>query len=263
MFGKVKSIFKALLQLVIYFIVMTFVSVIIYIMNNKNGSLMDNLKGESAMSDILANNIIQITIISSLASLVIFYLIFKLKGQDLIKRCKFRKLNNSEIKNIFSVALLISFANMFLTMSLSPYFLEYQEVSNMISKQTTSIFGVLTLVVLVPIFEEILFRGIIFNTLKKEIRLIPSIFISALIFSLAHGNMLQGIYTFILGILLAGIYTKLNSIFAPILIHLIYNLLGSLIAIFIPSLGFANIFIFILFIILTYKVYNKIEYVEV
>ncbi|WXR62480.1 type II CAAX endopeptidase family protein [Peptostreptococcaceae bacterium AGR-M142] len=262
MFGKIKSIFKAILELVIYFVIMAFVSLFIYNINNKGESLVEKIKGKSQMSDALTNNIIQITIVASIVTLVIFYLLFRLKDQDLIKRCNFRKLNNKEIKNIFSLALLISFANMFLTMALSPYFLEYQEVSKMISNQTTSIFGILTLVVLVPIFEEILFRGIIFNTLKKEFKLISSVFISALIFSVAHGNMLQGIYTFILGVLLASTYNKLNSIIAPILIHLIYNFLGSLIAIFIPNLGIINIPMFVLFIVLTYRMYQKIEYVE-
>lgn len=260
MLGKVKSVFKALVELMIYFITMSFVSAIIYNINYKGESLIKKIDKQSQMSDILANNIVPITIISSFVTLIIFYLLFKLKNQDLIKRCKFNKLNSKQLKNIFLMALLISFANMFLTMILSPYFLEYKEVSNMISNQLKAKFGILTLIVLVPIFEEILFRGIIFNTLKKEFKLIPSILISSLIFSIAHANMLQAIYTFILGILLASVYNKTNSIKAPIIIHLMYNFLGSIISIFIPNLGIFNIYMFIFFIILTYKVFKKLDY---
>ena len=45
-----------------------------------------------------------------------------------------------------------------------------------------------------------------------------------------HGNLLQGIYAFILGMLLAFTYERFHSILAPILIHAGANILSVLIS---------------------------------
>ncbi len=56
-----------------------------------------------------------------------------------------------------------------------------------------------------------------------------AVLVQALIFGIMHLNLVQGIYTFILGIVLALIYMYSDSILGNITVHIIFNLLGALI----------------------------------
>ena len=79
-----------------------------------------------------------------------------------------------------------------------------------------------------PIFEEIIFRGIIFNDFKKALPVWISILLQALLFGLFHGNWIQGTYATILGIILGIVYYKYRSIWAVILLHFSYNTISLL-----------------------------------
>lgn len=91
-----------------------------------------------------------------------------------------------------------------------------------------------------------------------------AILAQALIFGIMHLNLVQGIYTFILGIVLALIYMYSDSILGNITVHIIFNLLGVLI---IPMLlnKFPSMFIvllilgIILFIFSVIKIIGKYE----
>ena len=55
--------------------------------------------------------------------------------------------------------------------------------------------------------------------MKTEIAIV----VSALFFGLFHLNVVQGLYAFIIGLLLAYVYEKYKSIWAPILFHVAAN----------------------------------------
>lgn len=74
-----------------------------------------------------------------------------------------------------------------------------------------------------PILEEYLFRGIIFNKLKKFNSKKISIFLTSLIFSLVHANIFNMINTFILSYILIYIYSKYKTLIAPIILHISVN----------------------------------------
>ncbi len=88
------------------------------------------------------------------------------------------------------------------------------------------ILSFITIVVLAPILEEIMFRGIIFNILNSKMNTWAAIIISALIFGAIHMNIIQGINAFILGLALAYIYSKTHNLYTCIWIHFINNLLS-------------------------------------
>lgn len=82
----------------------------------------------------------------------------------------------------------------------------------------------------IPACEELIFRGLIFMRMRQYANVNAAILVQALIFALMHGNMLQGIYGFILGILLAYSFEKYGSLKAPILIHISSNLVSLVLA---------------------------------
>ncbi len=60
--------------------------------------------------------------------------------------------------------------------------------------------------VLVPLGEELVFRGLFYGRLREEMSCPKAAALSALCFGLLHGNLIQGIYAGTLGIFLALIY---------------------------------------------------------
>lgn len=89
------------------------------------------------------------------------------------------------------------------------------------------ILTILYLVVIAPISEEIVFRGLVLKALspfsKKN-----AIIISALLFALMHKNIPQAVGAFAIGILFAVTDTKANSILPSIIMHSLNNMLPCL-----------------------------------
>ncbi len=77
------------------------------------------------------------------------------------------------------------------------------------------IYGILT-----PFTEEIIFRGIIYNRIRKYFPVSVSIFVSALIFGCFHGNAVQMLYAIIMGLALALVYECYGRLLAaPVMFH--------------------------------------------
>lgn len=82
----------------------------------------------------------------------------------------------------------------------------------------------LFLVVLAPVLEELLFRGIILDGYLKNYSPLMSILVSSLLFALFHGNIVQGIGALIMGVLVGILYWQIKSIVFCISLHFLNNL---------------------------------------
>lgn len=76
-----------------------------------------------------------------------------------------------------------------------------------------------------PIAEEFLFRGITLRQAEKFLPFWAANILQALIFGVYHMNMLQGIYAFVIGLLL-GYVCKRGKIHSSILLHILFNIWG-------------------------------------
>lgn len=86
----------------------------------------------------------------------------------------------------------------------------------------------IALVLIVPIAEELVFRGIAGGILAKAGHSARFILVfTALYFAIAHGNVLQIIYVAVLGFAEGYMYIKKKTIIPTILMHILYNFLGS------------------------------------
>lgn len=88
---------------------------------------------------------------------------------------------------------------------------------------------VLILVVCIvgPISEEILFRGVIYRRARDYTGIWGGAIISALLFGLAHGNWIQGVFAFLFGILLALLYEHYGTLKITVAAHIFNNTLAS------------------------------------
>lgn len=80
-------------------------------------------------------------------------------------------------------------------------------------------------VVVAPIVEELIFRGLILQGFRKNYKGFTAVVMSALLFALFHLNPWQFPATFVLGLLLGWIVLRTNSIVLAILGHAINNFL--------------------------------------
>ena len=116
---------------------------------------------------------------------------------------------------------------------------KYQQVSQII--YSGGIFmEIVSAVIAAPILEELLFRGMIYRRLRDFCNAKLAIIISAVFFGVFHGNLVQFVYAFIIGLMLAYVYEKMKTIWAPIVFHVGANLLSVLITELIPQ-SFLNV----------------------
>lgn len=116
-------------------------------------------------------------------------------------------------------------------LGLSPlphWFPAYQEVSASICQEPFWI-QFATAVILAPALEELLMRGIVYSRLKDLTgNTKASMLGSAFLFALFHGNVVQGVYAFFLGLLFGYLLEQCRTLWAPILAHSAANGLSLL-----------------------------------
>ena len=112
------------------------------------------------------------------------------------------------------------------------------------------IVSIISIGIIGPILEELVFRGITYNRLKLITSKWKAIMITSLLFGIFHGNIVQFIYTFIFSIILTYIYDYEKNIFAPIIMHVSANISTILLMLFIRSLNiYYSLSLFLIFMI--------------
>lgn len=99
----------------------------------------------------------------------------------------------------------------------------YNQVAN---SQYGVIFGIGLILygIVSPLAEEIVFRGIIYNRIKQSYSVLTAVLLSALLFGLYHGNIVQGVYGFLMGMLIAYTYERFGHFYHALLFHAAANL---------------------------------------
>lgn len=76
---------------------------------------------------------------------------------------------------------------------------------------------------LVPIGEEVFYRGFLFPPLRERTGVIAAILLSALIFTLTHFNQIWFIEIFLVGAVLGWLFHRFQSLLPGVLTHIILN----------------------------------------
>ena len=84
--------------------------------------------------------------------------------------------------------------------------------------------GMLLFGLISPITEEIVFRGLVFNCMRRYFPHAAAVAASGVLFGIYHGNLVQGLYGGCMGILMAYLYERMHSFFIPCLFHATANL---------------------------------------
>lgn len=105
----------------------------------------------------------------------------------------------------------------------------YQElVHGLLQVENDWWLNLLATVVLVPVAEELLFRGIIMGELRRAFSDTTALLLSSVLFALFHMNVIQSSYVFLPGLILGLGYLMTRNLWVPILMHALFNFLGGM-----------------------------------
>lgn len=116
--------------------------------------------------------------------------------------------------------LIITIINLVSPKSIENY---VQLTSNMDFSKTNPALIILSACIMAPIAEELLFRGMVYTSLRKGFSIVWATIFTAVIFSAYHMNIVQFIYIIPFGIASCLIYERTQTIFSVMLFHLVYN----------------------------------------
>lgn len=110
---------------------------------------------------------------------------------------------------------------------LHPAWLEsYTGMMETVGYSNASVILIIYSVILAPILEETIFRGLIFRYARIALPFWAANIWQALLFGILHMNVLQGIYAFTVGLVLGFICHRGRGIKYSILLHMLFNIIG-------------------------------------
>lgn len=189
---------------------------------------------------IILNDINLTSIIASVCNYILplpifLYLMNKLEKQEINSN----KLTIKKFIVYIAIALTLMWIGNLIGLTITEILgnLIQSEIANPIVEtiDSSSIYtNLLLMVIMAPIFEEIIFRKLLIDRTIKYGKGV-SILLSALIFGLFHGNLNQFFYAFIIGGFFAYVYIKTGKIIYTILLHLTVNFFGSIISVIVGN----------------------------
>ncbi|HKM33950.1 MAG TPA: HAD hydrolase-like protein [Lachnospiraceae bacterium] len=99
----------------------------------------------------------------------------------------------------------------------------YQDIAS-VQYATPIYLGLILYGILVPLVEELVFRGVVYNRAKKSMKYTTAILLSAACFGIYHQNAVQGFYGFLMGCLIAYLYERFGHFYVAVIVHAISNM---------------------------------------
>ena len=126
---------------------------------------------------------------------------------------------------LMTLALSLGFNNLVLIGNLASYDSAYEETLSTLYAAAFPV-QIVCLGILVPICEELVFRGLMYKRLRERAPFWQAALYASAVFAFLHMNMIQMFYGFLMGMAFCYIYEKYGSVKAPILAHISVNLLS-------------------------------------
>ena len=82
--------------------------------------------------------------------------------------------------------------------------------------------------ILAPFAEEVAFRGILFHYMNKWMPPLLAVLFSATAFAIYHGNIMQGLYAFLMGFVMGVLVCETGCLSTSILFHMTANIVVTL-----------------------------------
>lgn len=192
------------------------------------------------------NELIKAEVVSQILGIICFALWYYYSAGKPKIRAPKEVLNSKAVGYLVglcvSVNILISLAMGIAEKCLPDIMSEYEEMLETAGLNDLSLYVMLTAVILAPIVEELCFRGCTIATAQRAgLPFWVINILQAAVFGAAHMNWIQSTYAFVLGLLLGYVYHRYNSLWASILLHFVFNFLGTVVTTLISGLTVLSI----------------------
>lgn len=231
-----KDFFKGIGKAVLYFILFfsaqflsAFILAIPHVASEiqaQSGAELDMDAIINNVTEVLLDSTILASLISSILTLAIVALVFFIRRKNSIKEAQINVFPLATVLPVIFIALslqmLLSFGIGFLPI---PQSLTDSYVDNVgLLSKGINFLSFISIGILVPITEEIIFRGLIFSRLRRGMPVSIAIVIQGLLFGILHGGIIWMAQAFILGVIFAFIAIRFKSIVPCIIAHMAINI---------------------------------------
>jgi membrane protease YdiL (CAAX protease family) len=175
--------------------------------------------------EIVNNNLHTMMLLSGLITILTLVISFRLRKKTPAEEMHIRKipLLRAPWYVVFGVALQ-PVTNLLLNFLPTSLLMDFEEQNALADAAGPLAMEILNVVILTPIVEELIFRGLAFTRLRRGMSTALAVLISAAVFGAVHGHPVSFLYASVLGVVLAWIMRKNNdSVIAPILCHAGFN----------------------------------------
>jgi len=201
--------------------------------------------------DMVMEYAIPATIIFQLFNFLIFGLWFKLWGHNkFVNPLKVVKGSNLGVAfcSAVSLEMLIGVAMTIVAVVWPEVIQSFVEMMEMSGVGEMNVLSFLATVILAPITEELIFRGVTMRLTKwAGMSFVVGNIVQAVLFGVFHMNLVQGVYASVIGLVLGYLGHRYKTLWVPILVHLFCNLYATVIGMFeIPDTILTNVIMFVL-----------------
>lgn len=203
------------------------------------GAVLGGYEGINLVYDFMMNNMNLLTGLAYIIPGTVFFLWYyfafvEKQGISVFLRSHTRRLTPAsfgwQILLVFSVQHATTLVMLAIAAIAPPAIDNYSQMIESSGVSQYSLMWAISTLILPPLVEEIVFRGLILKYLERAgACFIVANLIQALLFGIFHMNIVQGIYTSLLGFLLGYLAYRYDSILAPMITHALFNLFGTLI----------------------------------
>ncbi len=185
-------------------------------------------------TNILFEQALLMTVIAGVFTLLTLWIIFLCRKKKFTGEVGMCKLNPAVIPGLVLMGLGFNvLTGVVLSLFPEEMLNAYEESASLITGGNVVVMFIGT-VIMAPLVEEIVLRGLIYTRLKKGMPMLAAMIISSVVFGLLHGQILWVAYATLFGMLLVWVFERTKSLFGSILLHLSFNLC-SFLQTFIPE----------------------------
>ncbi len=211
-----------IMQFAIAFAV-SFVYSFVYSFNQASQGITDLDAMQEALNEFAVKSMMPSLLISTLISGLIFILIFRKESRDYPRYNAGFSWRMTALTIILGSAFSLLISALLTYTRITEYFPSYEGVDEMLSTGSFAM-RLITVGIAAPVVEELCMRGLVYNRLKSgKMPVVLAMVISSLIFGVIHLNLVQGLYAFVLGMVIVLIYEKFRTLWAPVLFHVAFN----------------------------------------
>lgn len=185
---------------------------------------------QNSVYELVMKYSLHLTLIAGILALVTFFVIMKARKKRPLADIGLTRINPWLAVELFGLGAAL---NVFVTfaMSIIPFPVEwvnsYVESSSLLA-DANIVISIIVTVISAPIVEEVTFRGFMYGQLKQGMPMFAAMLISSWVFGMVHGDIIWFLYAFALGVLLVYVSEKCGSLTASVIVHMAFNLFGSL-----------------------------------